>query len=577
MNNLFGKVKLPSKPKRQFLPSDFNVKDWEGLETFFTSLLKREIASASDLRKWFRNRSELEAIISEDMAWRYIKMTCDTGNKELTKAYQYFVSEIQPKIAPAGHELNKKAYNNPYLKELAKEEGFDILIRDMVEEIKLFRQENIPLLTEVQIKTQRYGAISGAMSVELNGQELTLQQAGVRLQSTNREERKEAYLAIQERRGQDAENLDLLFDELVALRHQIAQNAGFPNFRDYMFHALHRFNYKPSDCFQFHDSVSEYVVPLLDEIARKRKESLKVDKLSPWDKIVDIEGRDALKPFQSAQELLENTIEVFARLRPDLGEKLAVMKEMQHLDLESRKNKAPGGYNYPLSETGVPFIFMNATSTLRDLITLIHEGGHALHSFATRDLELNDFKNTPSEVAELASMSIELISMDHWDLFFPTKEELKRAKMEHLEQVIETFPWVMIIDKFQHWIYENPTHSATERITAWNEIFDQFNDNITDWSGLEQYKNQMWHKQLHLYEVPFYYIEYAMAQLGAIAVWKNYREDKQKGLNDYLAALKLGNMKTIPNVYTAANIKFDFSKTYIKELMEFVQGEIAAL
>jgi len=242
--------------------------------------------------------------------------------------------------------------------------------------------------------------------------------------------------------------------------------------------------------------------------------------------------------------------------------------------LESRKGKAPGGYNYPLAEIGVPFIFMNATSTLRDLVTIMHEGGHAIHNFVTRDLELNDFKSTPSEVAELASMSMELLSMDHWNVFFTDEAELKRAKREHLEDILETLPWVATIDKYQHWIYENPNHTSAQRKEQWNKIFDQFTDNVTDWSGLQTAKDYFWQKQLHLYEVPFYYIEYGMAQLGAIAVWRNFRKDKQKGLQGYLNALKLGYMTTIPEIYKAANIKFDFSQAYIKELMSFVREEL---
>jgi oligoendopeptidase F len=250
------------------------------------------------------------------------------------------------------------------------------------------------------------------------------------------------------------------------------------------------------------------------------------------------------------------------------------MKQMGHLDLESRKGKAPGGYNYPLDEIGVPFIFMNATSNLRDLVTMLHEGGHAVHSFLTRDLNLNAYKHPPSEVAELASMSMELISMDHWHIFFEKEEDLRRAKRQHLEQIIETLPWVATIDKFQHWIYENPTHTVDERQKNWIRIYEEFSDKITDWSGLEQYKAYIWQKQLHLYEVPFYYIEYGIAQLGAIAVWKNYKENSQRGLQGYMNALKLGYTRPITQVYEAAYIPFDFSATYITTLMNFVKDEL---
>jgi oligoendopeptidase F len=316
---------------------------------------------------------------------------------------------------------------------------------------------------------------------------------------------------------------------------------------------------------------------VLDEFSAERKAALKVDRLRPWDKAVDPEGREALKPFTTGQELTEKTIEVFKRLDPFLGQCLSIMKEMGHLDLESRKGKAPGGYNYPLAEIGVPFIFMNATSTLRDMVTIMHEGGHAIHNFLTRDLALNDFKSTPSEVAELASMSMELISMDHWDVFFTNEAELKRAKREHLEDIIETLPWVATIDKFQHWLYEHHGHTTGERKTEWNKIFNAFADTVTDWKDLETAKDYLWQKQLHLYEVPFYYIEYGMAQLGAIAVWRNFRKDPRKGLQGYQNALKLGNLRSIPEIYKAADIKFDFSQAYIRELMQFVREELAKI
>lgn len=570
-------IKLPKRNPRKFIPEDFKVENWEGLEPFFKDLLERDVESKADLRKWFQDRSELESIVSEDAGWRYIYMTRYTDNQEYTQAYQHFVQQIQPKIAPISDKLNKKALNNPYLSELEKEDGFDIMIRSLKKAVEIFREQNIPIFTAIQTETQKYGQLSGAMTIELDGQELTLQQAAVKLQSPNREEREKVYHRIAERRLADKDKFNELYSKLISLRHQVAQNSDFDNFRDYKFSSMGRFDYTPQDCFDFHESVRNEVVPMLNDLAKERKDKLGVDALKPWDKAVDPENREALKPFYTSKELTEKTIEVFKRLDPFLGQCLEIMDEMGHLDLESRKGKAPGGYNYPLSEIGVPFIFMNATSTLRDMITILHEGGHAVHSFLTRDLELSDFKHTPSEVAELASMSMELISMDHWHLFFDNEEDLKRAKKEHLEQIIETLPWVAIIDKFQHWIYENPEHTVEERLAEWNRIFDAFSDNITDWSGLQENKDHLWQKQLHLYEVPFYYIEYGMAQLGAVAVWKNFKEDNQKGLEGYLNALKLGYTKSIPEVYEAANIKFDFSKNYIKELMTFVRQEIEAL
>ena len=569
-----AELEIPQRPHRKFLKEDFKVTNWEELKPFFDNLLERKLESVEDLKQWFRHRSELESVISEDLAWRYIKMTCYTENEEYRKSYQDFVENIQPQIAPVSDSLNKKAAASLYLNELENLAGYDLMIRSLKKDIEIFRQENVPLFTQLSTEAQKYQQISGAMTVEIDGKELTLQQASVLLMSTDRKLREEVYHKVTSRRLQDRQVLDELFSKLISLRHQVSLNAGFKNFRDYMFKSLGRFDYTPQDCFDFHDAIQHEVVPILDVFSRERKNALKVDALRPWDKAVDPEGREALKPFTNGDELAKKTIEVFTKLDPFLGQCLAVMKQMGHLDLESRKGKAPGGYNYPLSEIGVPFIFMNATSTLRDLVTIMHEGGHAVHNFLTRDLELNDFKSTPSEVAELASMSMELISMDHWNVFFTDEAELKRAKREHLEDLIETLPWVATIDRYQHWLYENPTHSLDERKQIWNKIFDQFADTVTDWSGLQEAKDYLWQKQLHLYEVPFYYIEYGMAQLGAIAVWRNFREDPAKGLQGYQNALKLGYMRSIPEIYKAANIKFDFSRGYIRELMDFVRTEL---
>ena len=452
-------VKIPQRKARKFLPEEFTIDGWEALEPYYSDLKTREITSYEALYQWFLDRSELEAVVAEDLGWRYINMTRFTDNEDHSKAYSQFVQEIQPKIAPLTDKLNKKVIESPFLKDLEKEKGFDILIRSLKKDIEIFREENIALFTEVQTENQKYGQIIGNMTVEVDGQEMTLPQAAVLLQEEDRQKREEVYRKISSRRLQDKETLEQLFDKLIKLRDQIAKNAEFDNFRDYMFKSLGRFDYEPQDCFDFHYSVRTEIAPALNELALQRKKKLGLDQLKPWDKAVDPEGKAALKPFKSSKELTQKTIEVFKRLDPFLGQCLEIMREMGHLDLESRKGKAPGGYNYPLAEIGVPFIFMNATSTLRDMVTILHEGGHAVHSFLTRDLEISDFKNAPSEVAELASMSMELISMDEWDLFFDDEEELKRAKKEHLEQIIETLPWVATIDKFQHWIYENPDHT----------------------------------------------------------------------------------------------------------------------
>ena len=563
------------KREKTFVPDSLKIK-WENLEPLFTELVNRSLNSVTDLEQWLKDRSELEATLEEDFAWRYIKMTCDTANEELVKSFQYFATEIEPKIAPLQNELNKKLVESAFVNDLDKDKYF-IYLRGVKKALALFREENIPLQTEIQVEQQKYQGITGAMSVTIDGQEYTLEQASNFLKDLDRNKRQKAWESITIRRLQDKEELDSLFNKLKSLRHQVALNAGFENFRDYMFEALGRFDYSVQDCFDFHYAVQQEIVPLLAEQAEERKQALQLDVLKPWDTEVDTSGKPALKPFVNGEELINKSIQCFHKLNPYLGERLSIMKDNNLFDVESRKGKAPGGYNYPLAETGAPFIFMNAAGSFRDLTTMVHEGGHAVHTFLTANLELNDFKHCPSEVAELASMSMELISMDHWDEFFSDPEELKRAKQYQLKDVLKTLPWVAVVDKFQHWIYENPNHTSEERTASWKRIFTEFGANFVDWSDHEEALVNLWQKQLHIFEVPFYYVEYGIAQLGAIAVWKNYKENPEKGLNNYIEALKLGYTKSIKEIYQTAGIEFNFSAGYIRELAQFVVSELKKL
>jgi oligoendopeptidase F len=560
------------KKPRTYVPAQFEM-NWESLEPLFNELIARPINSVDELEQWMRDRSEVEAAIEEDFAWRYIRMTCDTNSEELLAKFQYFATEVEPKIAPCNNALNEKLVASVYADQLDGDKYF-IYLRGVRKSLELFREENIPVQTEIQVEQQKYQSITGSMSVHIGDQEYTMEQAGVFLKDTDRAKRQQAWETITARRLQDKDTLNTLFDHLRALRHKLALNAGFENFRDYMFQALGRFDYTPQDCYAFHEAIELEIVPILREQAEKRREALKLDSLKPWDLDVDVSGKPALKPFKNGEDLIEKSIQCFSNISRYLGERLEIMKENSLFDVESRKGKAPGGYNYPLSETGAPFIFMNSANTFRDLTTMVHEGGHAVHTFLTADLELNDFKHTPAEVAELASMSMELISMDNWDVYFENEEDLKRAKRDQLFDVLKTLPWVAVVDQFQHWIYTNPGHTDAERTEAWMKIYEPFGAGFADWSDHKEAEANLWQKQLHIFEVPFYYIEYGMAQLGAIAVWKNYKENPEKGLQQYLDALKLGYTKTIKEIYETAGIKFDFSAAYVKELAEFVKGEM---
>jgi oligoendopeptidase F len=564
------------KVPRHFLPEDFTVTTWDNLEPYFKNLLDRPIKTEADLEKWLYDMSELEAVVSEDACWRQIKMTCDTENKALEEAFVFFVTEIQPKIQPYADKLNKKLVESPFTAELDQKKYFTYL-RSVRKSIELFREENIPLQSELAVLAQSFGTIAGKMTIEVNGKEYTLQQAAKFLESHDRNLRESVYRKINERRLQDKDALNDLYTQLVQKRHQVAKNAGFDNYRDYKFKELGRFDYTKEDCFQFHEAVKQHILPLVNVINERKKKKLNLPSLRPWDSEAEPEGVTPLNPFSNAGELLEKSIKCFDQVHPFFADCLRKMGEMKRLDLDSRKGKAPGGYNCPLAETGAPFIFMNAAGQMSDVTTMVHEGGHAVHSFLAHPLELTSFKEYPMEIAEVASMSMELFSMDSWDVFFKNEEDLIRAKEHQLERVITIFPWIATIDKFQHWVYENPNHTVEERSKKWMEILNEFSSGVIDWDGLSEYRTYAWQRQLHLFEVPLYYIEYGIAQLGAIGLWMQFRKNKSAALNNYMSSLQLGGTKTLPELYSAAGLVFNFSPDYIKQLMLFVKEEMDKL
>ena len=562
--------------KRNFVPVDFEVKEWETISPIYEELLNRKIESVFQLEKLILDMSELDAIISESAGWRYIRMTCDTTNEKYSEDYLYFTNEIAPKLYPVINQLHKKIDASLFINELDKSSYF-IFLRTIRNGLELFREENIPIQTEIKNLEQQYGTIAGAQTIFYQDKEMTIQQASVFMKSLDRSEREIVYEKIQERRAQDEQKLSDLYTRLIGLRHQVALNAGFENFRDYMHRELGRFDYSPQDCYSFHEAVKKHIVPVVRQMESERKHKLGYEFYRPWDTEVDEEGLPPLRPVENAEDLTQKTTQCFSDLLPFFGDCIQLLKRESRLDLDSRKGKAPGGYNYPLYESGLPFIFMNSAGLHRDMVTMVHEGGHALHSILTRNLPITENKNVPSEVAELASMGMELLSMEKWQSFFPSEKELHRARREQIQKIIKVLPWIASIDKFQHWVYLNPKHSIEERYSCWEEIMKEFGTGVVDYTGLENNLRRSWQVQLHLFEVPFYYIEYGFAQLGAIALWRNYKKNPQQALEDYIQFLKLGYTRSIPEIYEAAGIRFDFSDQYISELAAFLLSEYSAM
>jgi oligoendopeptidase F len=568
-------VSSESTVVRIFLPEQINLADWSETEVYLNNLAERSIQNVADLVQWLKDRSELDAAMEEELAWRYIRMNIDTRDEELAAKFNQFIDEISPKYAIASNGLNQKFLSSPAVSQLDKE-TYSVYLRSLKMEAQMYREENVPLKSKLATESQKYGSIQARMEIEHEGKKLTMQKASFLLKNPNRDERETIFKKIVEKRQSHTTELDSLFDELKEMRHQLAVNAGYANFRDYMFDELGRFDYTVKDCEDFHASIARYVVPVYRQILEGKKSKLGLSALKPYDTDAEAEGGKPLAPFSSGNEMLKGSIACLSSIDPYFGSCISTMDRMGHLSLESQPGKAPGGFNYPLYETGVPFIYMNSVGAHRDLVTFVHEAGHAIHSFLTRNLELTYFKGMPSEVAELASMSMELITMEHWGMFYSNPADLKKAKIEQLEKIVTGLVWIATIDKFQHWLYVNPHHSVAERKAYWLEI-NKVVDGFIDWEGFEGYQSIRWQNQLHIYEVPFYYIEYGFAQLGALGVWANYKSDPAKGIAQYKDALALGNIKTIPEVYEKAGVKFDFSESIIKRLMETVSFVLDAL
>ena len=562
-----------------FVDDGFNPGDWDEIKPYVNKLLNRKISCSKCIEGIIRDASELSEHISEKGALLYIAMTCDTESDEKRSSFLDFVENVRPKLSEFSDSLNRRLIEHEAVKNLPSR--YDLMIRSMKNDVDIFRKENIPLGVEQTKLVTESQTINGAMTVEFNGNEYTLPEMRRFLESNERAIREGAWKAVSDRRMQDEERLSEIFDELIVIRSKIARNAGFDTYTDYMFRAMERFDYSKEDCLEFHDAIEAVCVPLMREINSQRVVSLDLDFLMPWDVNEktgvgpDLQERAPLKPFDNVGEMVEKLSTLFHNMSEDLGEKFDMLVEMDTLDLDTRKGKAPGGYQYYLQKSRVPFIFMNAAGLQGDLETMIHEAGHAFHSIYCSHLELIGERGYPIEFAEVASMSMELMTQEQWGEFYD-EEEANRAKMGHLEGVIFLLPWIATIDSFQHWIYSNPEHTREERARVWNSIRDRFGSNM-NWEEYTKFRDVSWQQQGHLFGVPFYYVEYGIAQLGALQLWRTQRKDPEKALSDYSNAMRLGNTKTLPELFTAADIKLGFDERHLSSLIQEVRTAMAEL
>ena len=561
-----------------FIPEDFDASSWENIEPYVDDLIQRNLSCSSCLEKLISDSSNLAEHISETGALLYIGMTCDTENETKKTDFLNFVENIRPKLSKFSDKLNRRIAEHPSVGDLP--DRYDLMIRGIKSDIDIFREENIPLGVEQTKLVTKAQGITGGMTVEFEGEERTFPEMKAFLESNNRSMREKAWKSMVSRWMNDSEELSEIFDELIKIRHEIAKNAGFDSYTNYMFKAMHRFDYTVEDCLTFHNSIEKVCMPIVREINEKRRSSFNLEILSPWDvneksgSGPDIEGKNPLRPFENVGEMVQKLSELFHKMSRDLGNKFDKLVEMDTLDLETRKGKAPGGYQYYLEKSRVPFIFMNAAGLQGDLETMIHESGHAFHSLYCGHLDLIDERNYPIEFAEVASMSMELLTQDEWQIFYDNDDEVNRAILSHLEGVVFLLPWIATIDAFQHWIYANPNHTREERTEYWLSLRDRFGSKM-DWKDNEDFRELSWQQQGHLFGVPFYYIEYGIAQLGALQLWQTHRKSPEKALKDYENAMKLGNTKILPELFAAAELKLGFDEKHVDSLINEVKAAMA--
>ena len=563
---VFDYPALPHDFKRRYLPGAVAF-EWGDLSQFYSELASRKVGSAAELEKWMLDQAELDSYVYEQRSVRYINSTLQTDNPEYTKAYQQYVDELEPKVKVANFGLLKKYAGTPQRSELPKK-TYGLEDRRRLNALGIFREANVELEKQDSNLSQAYLKTMGAMTVTFRGQERTLQQMSKFYEEPDRATREEAWRLADSRALRDRDALDGIYDQMVGLRDRIAKNAGYGSFRDYVFVKKDRFDYTPADCERFHQGVEEYIVPLSREIDRKRKERLGVEALRPWDMRVDPDGRPPLSPFQEGAGLVAGAKKVTARIDSELAGYFARMADLQLLDVESRKGKAPGGYQEELTEVRLPFIFMNAAKRDSDVRTLLHEAGHSFHSFLMRKEKIPYFNanaNLPRVFAEVASTSMVIISGESYEGVFYNREDAARSNFEEAVGNVKLFAWVATVDAFQHWVYSHPRHTRDERVAARKKTFDRF-CGLESYEGLEDSRAYRWHRQLHFFEVPFYYIEYGIALTGALGIWARYRKDRKDAIAAYKGALSLGAARTLPELFAAAGVEWGFGPPALRRL-----------
>lgn len=557
---------------------EFSTWTWPRIAPYYDDLIARDL-TAENVAQWLTDWTRISALLDEVNTRYTIATTVNTADEETDRRYKVYLDEIVPPMTEAEQKVKEKL-----LASGLEPEGFAMPLRKLRTDAALYREANLPLLNEARKQILEYEQLAGARTVEWEGKEIALTQIGPVLEDPDRDRRERAWRIQRARIIADGPALAALWGRMVETRARIAANAGFDSYRAYRWQQLYRFDYTPDDAKRFHAAIEEVVVPAARRIYAQRREQLGVPTLRPWDLDVDPTGREPLRPYATIGELEEKTSHIFHAVDPELGGYFDIMRREGLLDLDSRKNKAPGGYSLAYTVTRRPFIFANSTGTHNDVQTLLHEGGHSFHSFEVAPLpylQQRMEQMMPIEFAEVASMGMELLASPYLTAEhggFYTPEQAARARVDNLRFIILFWPYMAMIDALQHWVYEHQEGAADlDRCDAyWATLEDRFRPDF-DWSGLDVEKRTFWHKQGHVFADPLYYIEYGIAQLGAVQLFGNARRDQAEAVAAYRRALALGATVPLPDLYTAAGIRFAFDAGTLREGVELLERTIAEL
>ncbi len=558
-------------------PAAFAEATWDDILPYYEELAGRPLDrnDQAGIEAWLRDWSTLDTLLTEAGTLARIAYSIDTADLAKEAASRRWSAEIGPKSQEQRVRLQRRLVDLGY-----EREDLRTLLRRFRNQIDLFREENTPLQAELAGLNIAYQKITGGMTVEWDGEQKPLPQLLPFLFSPDRATRERAFRLRAQPYIAARDDLADIFDRQYALRQETARNAGLANYRDFVHREKNRFDYTPADCERFHDAVERTVVPAVERLHERRRRQMGLDTLRPWDTGPDPLGRPPLKPYEGVDELIGRATPIFERVDPALGDYYRTMVDERLLDLDSRKGKAPGGYCATLPHRKRPFIFMNAAGVPGDVRTLLHEAGHAFHSFEASRLPLLWQRHPGSEMAEVASMAMELLSSPYLERDaggYYAPDDARRARIEHLEGILLFFPHCASVDAFQHWIYTSGEGADRDaRDAAWLRLRERFERGL-DWSGLRAERVARWYQQLHIFLYPFYYIEYGIAQLGALQVWRNALRDQGRAVTDYREALALGATRPLPDLFAAAGARLVFDAEGMGELVALVEEQLAAL